>query len=108
MAVPVDPIAVALSVGETLEALGIRYTIGGSLASSVAGEPRSTVDIDFVVALDSAQIPRLVAALGTDFYADTDALQRAVRNRSSARLCFEPSWFRSAIVRARLDCIADG
>ena len=86
MAVPVDPIAVALSVGQTLDALGVRYTIGGSLASSVAGEPRSTVDIDFVVALDSAQIPRLVAALGTDFYADTDALQRAVRNRSSANL----------------------
>jgi len=57
VAVPVDPVAVALSVGQTLDALGVRYTIGGSLASSVAGEPRSTVDIDFVVALDSAQIP---------------------------------------------------
>jgi hypothetical protein len=51
MAVPVDPIAVALSVARTLDTLGIQYTIGGSPASSVAGEPRSTVE-------DATQNPR--------------------------------------------------
>lgn len=83
---PVDPIAVALSVAQVLDALGIRHTIGGSLASSFAGEPRSTVDIDFVAALETSHIPALVSALGADFYVDEEALRRAVRDRSSANL----------------------
>jgi hypothetical protein len=37
-----EPIAVALLVADALEALGLRYTVGGSLASSMSGEPRST------------------------------------------------------------------
>ena len=39
---PVDPIAVAVLVARVLDRLGIRHTVGGSLASSFAGEPRST------------------------------------------------------------------
>ena len=35
-----DPIAVAIRVAEILETLGLRYLIGGSLASSMSGEPR--------------------------------------------------------------------
>lgn len=40
-----DPIDVALRVVRVLEDLDVAYTIGGSIASSLAGEPRSTVDI---------------------------------------------------------------
>jgi hypothetical protein len=49
--VPVDPIAVALAVTRALDALGIVHTIGGSIAGSIAGEPRSTIDIHVVAAL---------------------------------------------------------
>jgi hypothetical protein len=42
MTVPVDPIATALVVSRCLDAMGIPYTVGGSIASSFAGEPRST------------------------------------------------------------------
>jgi hypothetical protein len=38
--IPVDPIAVALAVTRALDALGIIHTIGGSIASSIAGEQR--------------------------------------------------------------------
>lgn len=86
MSAPIDPIAVALSVARTLDALGITHTVGGSIASSIAGEPRSTVDIDFVVALDESDVPSLVAALSADFYVDDEALNRAVRERSSANV----------------------
>jgi hypothetical protein len=82
----IDPIAVALSVARTLDMLGIANTIGGSIASSFAGEPRSTIDIDFVASLTEAQIPALVAAVSPDFYVDDDALRRAVRTRTSANL----------------------
>jgi hypothetical protein len=82
----VDPIAVALAVSRALEALGIRHTIGGSIASSFAGEPRSTIDIDIVAALDDRHVSSLAAALADDFYLDEAALERAIRERSSANL----------------------
>lgn len=87
----IDPIAVALSVADVLGALGIAHTIGGSLASSFAGEPRSTVDIDVVAALRDEHVAPLVAALSREFYVDDDALRRAIRGRSSANLIHQAS-----------------
>jgi len=81
-----DPIAVALLVADALEALGLRYTVGGSLASSMSGEPRSTLDVDMVVAITEGDVGHIVAALGTEFYVSEDALRRAVRERSTANL----------------------
>jgi len=83
---PVDPIAIALSVAHVFDTLGIVHTIGGSLASSFAGEPRSTVDIDFVAALEESHVPALVSALSADFYLNDEALRRAIRERTSANL----------------------
>jgi len=83
---PIDPIATALLVVRHLDAMGIPHTIGGSIASSFAGEPRSTVDIDIVVALEERHVEALAAALSAEFYLDADALRRAVRTRSSANL----------------------
>lgn len=80
---PIDPIETALLVVRHLDAMGILYTIGGSIASSFAGEPRSTLDIDIVAALDEQHVEGLVAALAAEFYVDADALRRAVRTHSS-------------------------
>jgi hypothetical protein len=67
------------------------HTTGGSIASSIAGEPRSTVDIDLVVALDEAHVSALVAALSPEFYVDEHALRRAVRERGIANLIHQPT-----------------
>ena len=83
---PIDPIATALLVTRHLDAMQIPHTIGGSIASSFAGEPRSTVDIDIVVALEERHVEALVAALSAEFYVDADALRRAIRTRSSTNL----------------------
>lgn len=83
---PTDPIQVALRVTRVLDALGLDHTIGGSIAASFAGEPRSTVDIDVVVACVEREVAALVAALAKDFYVDEDAVRRAVRNRTSVNL----------------------
>ena len=48
-----DPWEVAAVVAGVLEDVGVRYAIGGSLASGVVGEPRSTLDVDIVVELES-------------------------------------------------------
>lgn len=82
---------VVVRVVTALETCGIRYTIGGSLASSVSGEPRSSIDADIVVDMTSAQIVPLIAALGPEFYADGDGLRRAVAGRSSASVIHQSS-----------------
>jgi len=84
--VPIDPIAIALSVSRVFDMLRIVHTIGGSIASSFAGEPRSTIDIDIVASLNASQIPALMSALSDEFYVDDEALRRAVRERGSANL----------------------
>lgn len=86
MNAPTDPIAVAVRVTQVLDALGILHTVGGSIAASFAGEPRSTVDIDVVAALVERDVPSLVAALTPDFYVDEDSVRRAVRNRTSVNV----------------------
>ena len=87
----VDPIAVAADVSATFERLGIPHTIGGSIAASFAGEPRSTLDIDIVAAMDEAQVPALLSALSNDFYIDEQAVRRAVRSRGSTNLIHQAS-----------------
>jgi hypothetical protein len=46
-----DPLAAARFVTEAFERLGVRYSIGGSMASTFAGEPRSTLNVDLVADL---------------------------------------------------------
>ncbi len=53
-----DPDFISLFVAP-LEAAGIRYMITGSVASSIYGEPRNTLDIDLVVLIETNQIPLL-------------------------------------------------
>ena len=81
-----DPVAVALSVAEILDACGLRYLVGGSLASSLSGEPRSTLDVDIVVAMTTSDVARLAEALRGEFDVDDRAVARAVRERSSVNV----------------------
>jgi hypothetical protein len=83
---PADHLDVALRVTGVLDDLGIAHTIGGSIASSIAGEPRSTIDIDIVAALDEPHVDRFVAALGDEFYVDEVTLRRAITDRATANL----------------------
>ncbi len=92
-AVP-DPVAVALRVTTVLDGLGVLNTVGGSIASSLAGEPRSTIDVDIVAALDEQHIAAFVAALGDEFYVDGTALQRAVQTRGSTNLIHHATQFK--------------
>jgi hypothetical protein len=83
---PMDHLAVLLRVVDALNRCGIDYVVGGSLASSMSGEPRATVDVDLMIDLSADRIRCLVNALGEDFYAEEASLARAVRNRSHANV----------------------
>ena len=81
-----DIIGVTIEVARALDQCGVEYSVGGSLASGFSGEPRFTLDVDIVVALTLGHVPPLVARLGRGFYADPDAMARAVRTHSSVNL----------------------
>ena len=83
---PAEPLQVAQQVATALELCRVRYLVGGSLASSVTGEPRSTLDVDLVVALTQADVAPFLANLGDGFHADEETLRSALRARSSANL----------------------
>jgi len=84
-----DPVALALILARIMERLGVCYCIGGSVASSVYGEVRTTLDVDVVADLDPERIDALVAAVETDFYVVSEAIHRAVRERSNFNLIHE-------------------
>ncbi len=75
-------IAVTLEVARELERLRIPYCVGGSLASSLHGIPRSTEDADVVVALTADRLMPLVEALEGRFYVDAKLAREAVDNQS--------------------------
>ena len=62
-----------------LDRLGIGYMIGGSLASSVHGVPRSTNDIDIVADIRPQQLASWIAELKSEFYLDPpEAIEQAL------------------------------
>jgi hypothetical protein len=85
-----NAIDIALKVARALTAVGAEYFLGGSLASSLQGEPRATNDIDFVIALPLGKVAELGPALGTDFEVDTDMLRYAVLHASCANAFYLP------------------
>jgi hypothetical protein len=78
-----EPIAVTLRVAEELDRLGIDYLVGGSIASSVHGRPRSTQDVDIVARIAGRHVSEFVAAVEAEFYVDADMIHNAIRRRGS-------------------------
>ena len=66
-----------------LTRLGIPYALGGSMASSVYGVPRSTRDAGITVEPFPGKEAQLVAAFGEDYYITEPAVRQAVLLRSS-------------------------
>ena len=78
-----EPIAVTLLVTEALERLGVAYLVGGSFASTVHGEMRTTLDSDLVADLRLEHAEPLANALGSAFYVDERMIREAIGLRSS-------------------------
>ena len=89
----IDPeMAQALSLlTAALDGLGIRYMVVGSLASSARGVYRATAGGDLLARMAPVQAPALAGALGPSWYADADAMERAVRARRSFNVIYIPT-----------------
>ena len=66
-----------------LDRLAIPYLVGGSVASTLFGEPRGTRDVDLVIELRLDQVAILAAALEPEFYVSQSAMREAVQDRRS-------------------------
>lgn len=81
-----DPIAVALEVSAILERHRIPYVIGGSVASTLFGEPRATMDVDFAVQLETELVHPLASALEADFHVQREAMLEATERHSMCNI----------------------
>ena len=77
---------ITLFVTQTLERIGIPYAVGGSLASSLHGVMRSTLDVDILADMRLEHIQPMVAALSKEFYADDEMMRDAIEHHSSFNL----------------------
>jgi len=75
------------TVIQALDDAGIEYMVSGSIASSLQGEPRSTHDIDLVVALERVAVTKLIKAFPfPDFYLDEESIMEAIDKQSMFNL----------------------
>lgn len=81
-----EPIAIMLEVVAVLEDLGIEYVVGGSLASSMHGIPRSTNVLDLVVVLPGRLVDPLIGRLKDRFYIDREMILDAIARRASFKI----------------------
>jgi len=86
MTMPNEIARITLLVAHALEQMGVPYAVGGSLASSLHGVMRSTLDVDIVADMRQEHIQPLVAALSEEFYVDEEMMRDALRRRSSFNL----------------------
>lgn len=89
-----DATEIAFQVISVLESLNVRYVVGGSMASSVHGVARTTIDVDLIAELSIDQVKSFVSMLEKDFYVDESAVREAISRRSSFNLIHFDSSFK--------------
>ena len=83
-----------LPVVEALETLGVPCYVGGSVASTVTGVARATLDVDLVAALHVEHAEPLAAVLSPHYYVDVEMIQHAVRRCGSFNVMHLTSMFK--------------
>lgn len=68
---------------KVLDDLQIPYYLSGSVASSVYGIPRTTLDIDLVTSLNEVNIDKFVERIRPNFFVDIEMIFEAVKTDSS-------------------------
>jgi hypothetical protein len=70
-------------VALALDSLGVRYFVGGSIASSARGIARASLDVDLVADLRMELVQDLAARLRPTYYVSEGAIRDAIKDRSS-------------------------
>jgi hypothetical protein len=70
---------IAVLASELFESLGVKHFVGGSTASSLYGESRSTHDVDIAAALRPEHIEPLLRRAAPEFFVEPEFVREAVR-----------------------------
>lgn len=81
-----NPIELALLIAGILDSLNIIYFVGGSVATSLWGESRATLDVDIVADLQLDNIKDFILKIEPLFYVSETAIVQAIIEQSSFNL----------------------
>jgi hypothetical protein len=104
-----------------MDALGVGYYVGGSVASSAHGVPRASLDVDLLAELRIEHVAPFCGRLQDDYYLDAERVRDAVTLRRSFNLIHLDTMFkvdvfvstgrpfdREAISRTRIEVLGEG
>jgi hypothetical protein len=113
---PPERLGALARLAQALDALGLVYVVGGSLASARWGIPRLTNDVDVVIDLPPDRLEPLLDGLEDGFYVDRLAAESAARQKGSFNVISRGDftkvdvfvhdgspWQRSQLARRRLE-----
>jgi hypothetical protein len=89
-----DLVSALRPVADALDALGVRYYLAGSVASSAHGIARASLDADIVAELEPVHVDSLVDRLASAYYIPVDRLRSTVAARSSCNLIHLATMFK--------------
>lgn len=89
-----EELVILRSFIDILEQLNIAYAIGGSMASSIYGQVRFTQDADLTVEPFDDVADKLFEKLEGEYYVSKEAMQQALRQRSSFNVIHLKSAFK--------------
>ncbi len=81
-------------IADAFDALGVRYYLGGSVASSAHGIARASLNADVVALLDPQHVDALTARLADAYYIPVERLRSAVSLRSSCNFIHLSTMFK--------------
>jgi hypothetical protein len=88
-------------VADALSSLGVRFYVGGSVASSYHGALRSTMDVDVVCELQESDASEFLRKLGGDYYVSEPAVRTAIQRKSCFNLIHLPTSFKVDVFISR-------
>jgi hypothetical protein len=89
-----EPVRALAALFGALDSLQVQYFVGGSLASSAHGLPRSSVDADVVADMRPGQARELGRILEAEFYIDGDAAEKSAALGESFNAIHLPTMFK--------------
>jgi hypothetical protein len=108
-------------VTKLFEKIGIQYFIGGSIASSMLGLSRTTMDVDIISTVTSNKVDELYTELKDKYYIDKEMIYDAIKNHSSFNIIHIESMFKidvfilkerdydkQSFLRKKIDSIKEG
>ncbi|MFM9025064.1 MAG: hypothetical protein ACKON7_06955 [Planctomycetaceae bacterium] len=96
-----DLVAALAPVAAAFRSVGVRHYVGGSVASTLHGAIRSTMDVDLVCDLRGDQVEAFLAACGNDFYRNVPTVRQAVDQRSCFNLIHLPTAYKIDVFVSR-------